>query len=142
MVNKFNTSIQGYNKEEVNGFVKEVTNEYESMLLKLKNSYKLIENQKQELEHYKALESSLNRAILIAEESMINVKKASYDEAKVVVEDAKARATKILNNALAKADSVEADAEALRRKVTIYKKKFRDLVEEHLDEIDKFPDRL
>ena len=38
MVNRFSTSIQGYKKEEVNDFVKEVTTEYESMLKKLKNS--------------------------------------------------------------------------------------------------------
>ena len=31
MVNKFSTSIQGYKKEEVNEFVKEVTSEYESI---------------------------------------------------------------------------------------------------------------
>ena len=39
MVNKFSTSIQGYNKEEVNNFVKEVIVEYENILVKLKKSY-------------------------------------------------------------------------------------------------------
>ena len=37
MVNKFSTSIQGYKKEEVNDFVKEVTFEYENMLLRIEN---------------------------------------------------------------------------------------------------------
>ena len=46
MVNKFSTSIQGYKKEEVNDFVKEVTNEYESMLKKLKYSCEVIESLK------------------------------------------------------------------------------------------------
>jgi len=49
MVNKFSTSIQGYKKEEVNDFVKEVTVEYESMLRKLKNSCEIIETLKGEL---------------------------------------------------------------------------------------------
>ena len=53
MVNKFSTSIQGYKKEEVNDFVKEVTVEYESMLRKLKNSCEIIETLKGELKHYK-----------------------------------------------------------------------------------------
>ena len=35
MVNKFSSSLQGYNKDEVNNFVKEVTLEYENMLKKL-----------------------------------------------------------------------------------------------------------
>ena len=49
MVNKFSTSIQGYKKEEVNDFVKEVTDEYESMLEKLKSSCEIIETLKSEL---------------------------------------------------------------------------------------------
>lgn len=75
MVNKFSTSIQGYKKEEVNDFVKEVTDEYESMLQKLKSSCEIIETLKSELKHYKDIESTLNRAILVAEESTSNIKK-------------------------------------------------------------------
>ena len=89
MVNKFSTSIQGYKKEEVNDFVKEVTAEYENMLQKLKNSCEIIENLKGELKHYKDIEATLNRAILVAEESTSNIKKAAYDESKVIIEDAK-----------------------------------------------------
>lgn len=142
MVNKFSTSIQGYKKEEVNDFVKEVTKEYESMLQKLKSSCEVIESMKSELKHYKDMESTLNRAILIAEESTSNIKKAAYDESKVIIEDAKRNATKVINNALQKAERIESDAESLRRKVAVYKRRFRTLVEDQLDEIEQFDDRL
>ena len=142
MVNKFSTSIQGYKKEEVNDFVKEVTKEYESMLQKLKNSCEVIESLKSELKHYKDIESTLNRAILIAEESTSNIKKAAYDESKVIIEDAKRNATKIINNALTKAERIESEAESLRRKVSAYKRRFRTLVEGQLDEIEQFDDRM
>ena len=142
MVNKFSTSIQGYKKEEVNDFVKEVTKEYESMLQKLKNSCEVIESLRSELKHYKDIEATLNRAILVAEESTSNIKKAAYDESKVIVEDDKRNATKLINNALAKADRIESEAEALRRKVSVYKKRFRELVEDQLDELEQFDDRI
>ncbi len=142
MVNKFSTSIQGYKKEEVNDFVKEVTREYENMLKKLKNSCEVIESLKSELKHYKDIESTLNRAILVAEESTSNIKKAAYDESKVIVEDAKRNATKVINNALAKAERIESEAEALRRKVAVFKRRFRDLVEDQLDELEQFDDRI
>lgn len=142
MVNKFSTSIQGYKKEEVNDFVKEVTKEYESMLQKLKNSCEVIESLRSELKHYKDIEATLNRAILVAEESTSNIKKAAYDESKVIVEDAKRNATKVINNALIKAERIEAEAEALRRKVLVYKRRFKELVEDQLDEIEQFDDRI
>lgn len=141
MVNKFSTSIQGYKKEEVNEFVREVTDEYESMLKKLKDSCEVIESLQKELKHYREIESTLNRAIIVAEESTSNIKKAAYDEAKIILEDAKRNASKVINNALKKAETIESDAESLRRKVAVYKRKFRVLVEDTLDEVEQFEDR-
>ena len=142
MVNKFSTTIHGYSKEEVNDFVKEVTKEYEGMLNKLKASCNVIESLKKELKYYKGLENSLNRAILVAEESTSNIKKTAFDESKVIIEDAKRNATKVINNALAKAEKIENEAESLRRKVTVYKRRFRALVEDQLDEMEGFDDEL
>ena len=142
MVNKFSTSIQGYNKEEVNNFVKEVIVEYENMLVKLKKSYQYSEELKKELKHYKDIESTLNRAILVAEESTSNIKKAAYDESKTILEDARRNATKVINNALVKAERIETEAESLRRKVIVYKSRFRALVEDQLDEMENFDDKV
>ena len=142
MVNRFSTNIKGYNKEEVNEFVKEVTNEYESMLNKLKYSCEVIDSLKRELKHYKEIESSLNRAILVAEESTSSIKKSAYDESKVIIEDAKRNATKVVNNVLKKAELIESEAENLRRKVSVYKRRFRALVEDQLDEMDQFDERI
>ncbi|MFR5857478.1 MAG: DivIVA domain-containing protein [Bacilli bacterium] len=142
MVNKFSTSIQGYNKEEVNNFVKEVIVEYENMLVKLKKSYQYSEELKKELKHYKDIESTLNRAILVAEESTSNIKKAAYDESKTILEDARRNATKVINNALVKAERIESEAESLRRKVMVYKRRFRALVEDQLDEMENFDDKV
>lgn len=142
MVNKFSTSINGYSKKEVNDFVVEVTKEYEQMLNKLKSSSDTAESLRRELKHYKDMEASLNRAIMVAEESTSNIKKMAYDESKVIIEDAKRNATKVINNALQKAERIEADAETLRRKVAVYKRRFRMLIEDQLEELEKFDDRM
>ncbi len=142
MVNKFSTSINGYSKKEVNDFVVEVTKEYEQMLNKLKSSSDAAESLRRELKHYKDMEASLNRAIMVAEESTSNIKKMAYDESKVIIEDAKRNATKVINNALQKAERIEADAETLRRKVAVYKRRFRMLIEDQLEELEKFDDRM
>ena len=86
---KFNNSFPGYNKNEVNSFVKNVTTEYESMLNNLKMRDQEIQALKKELEHFKNIESTLNRAILIAEESSQTIKKTAFEESKVIIEDAK-----------------------------------------------------
>ncbi len=134
---KFTSSIPGYNKSEVNSFVGQVTQEYESMLNNLKQKDLDIEALKKELAHYKELESTLNRAILIAEESSHNIKKNAFEEAKLVVENARKNASRIVNNALIKAEKVDQEAQDLKRYIERYKGKYKRLLEEELDAVEK-----
>ena len=142
MVEKFRVGLSGYNKEDVNKFVADVTAEYESLLNKLKESDEKVQSLEAELVHYKQLESSLNRAIMLAEETTNNIRKSAYDESRVIVDDAKKNASRIVNSALLRAESLERDNESLRRKVASYKKRFKDLLEENLDELEKIDETL
>lgn len=133
---KFNNSFPGYNKKEVNSFVSNVTKEYESMLNNLKNRDREIGELKKELQHYKSIESTLNRAILIAEESSHNIKKTAMDEARIVVDEAKKNASRIINNALIKAEKVEMEANNLKKQVETYKRRYKNILEEQLNQIE------
>ncbi len=134
---KFNTSFPGYNKGEVNSFVSSVTTEYESMLDNLKSRDTEITKLQQELAHYKNIESTLNRAILLAEESSQNIKKTAFDESRTIIEEAKRNASRIINNALIKAENADREAEILKKQVAQYKRKYRSLLEDALDEVDR-----
>ncbi len=134
---KFASSIPGYKKSEVNSFVQSVTTEYESMLDNLKTRDQEIENLKKELTHYKELESTLNRAILIAEESSQNIKKSAFEEAKVIMENARKNASRIVNNSLIKANKIEKEAEDLKRHVERYKVKYKSLLEDELEAVER-----
>ena len=117
---KFNTSLNGYNKIEVNNFVQEVTQEYESMLNKLKHQDEEIDRLKKDLEKYQNMENTLNRALVVAEDASNQIKRVARDEAKGVIEDARRNASRIVNDALLKADKIEQDAETLKRRVVIF----------------------
>ena len=133
---KFNSSLNGYNKLEVNNFVNEVTSEYESMLAKLKKQDEDILSLKQELEKYKNMENTLNRAIMIAEDASNQIKKVARDEAQGLIDDARRNASRIVNDALLKADRVEQDAETLKRRVSIFKRRLRSVVDEQIEFIE------
>lgn len=133
---KFNTSLNGYNKLEVNNFVNEVTNEYEGMLKKLKQQDQDILNLKTELEKYKNMENTLNKAIMIAEDASNQIKRVARDEAKGVIDDARRNASRIVNDALLKADKIEQDAETLKRRVSIFKRRLKAVVDEQVEFID------
>ena len=137
---KFSTSKDGYNKVEVNKFVNEVVTEYESMLTKLKQKDKEINELSKSLEKYDNLELALNKTILMAEESANQMKKLAKDEADNLINDAKKNASRIVNEALMQAEKIELESVRLKRNIIMFKKKLKILLETQMDladEIDK-----
>lgn len=137
---KFSTSKDGYNKDEVNKFVNEVVNEYESMLNKLKQKDSEINELSKLLEKYNNLELALNKTILMAEESANQMKKLAKDEADNLINDAKKNASRIVNESLMQAEKIELESVRLKRNIIMFKKKLKILLENQMDladEIDK-----
>lgn len=130
------TNGNGYDKLEVNSFVNEVTREYENMLNKLKQKDEALSVMKQQLEHYKGLETTLNKAVLIAEDSSNIIKKVAHDEAKLIIEEAKKNASHIVNDALIEAEKTELEADRLRRSLKLYKARIKSTIEEQLTMVD------
>ncbi len=133
---KFRTSFNGYNKYDVNEFVDEVAKEYESMLNKLR--YLSEENAKleEQVEKYKDMQGSFNKAMLVAQDASSQIKKMAKDEYNSIIDDAKKNASRIVNEALIKANKIENDSEELRRKAAIFKRKLRQAIESELEAIE------
>ena len=132
---KFSTSFNGYNKSEVNSFVRDVAKEYESMLNNLKKRDEEITSLKQRLLQYQNMENTLNKALLIAEDTSSQIKKVARDESKAIIDEAKRNASRIVNDALLKAEKLEADGENLRKRIVIFKRKFKSIIETELETI-------
>ena len=138
----FTTTISGYDKNEVHSFVNEVTREYESMLTKLKDRDLKIRNLEDQLKKYESMEQTLKRAIFVAEDASNQIKRIARDESRTIVEDAKKNASRIINDALIKAEKTEIEADELRRKIKLYKRRIKEVLGEQLDmvdDIDKIP---
>lgn len=140
MPEKFKTAFNGYNKEDVNSFIRSVTKEYESMLERLKKSDAENEGLKKKLVEYQNLENTLRRSLLIAEESNKELRRVAKDESIQMVEEARRNASRIVNDALIKAERIEANADALKRRAIMYKRKIKQLLDEQNQMLDKFDD--
>ena len=133
---KFNTAFNGYDKNEVNRFVSDVTRNYESILNKLKEADKEIQKLNDDLVKYKNMESTLSKAIAIANDTAHQIRRASNDEAQAIINDARRSASRILNDALIKAEKAENDAQTLQRRVQIYKRRVTQTINEQKEMIE------
>ena len=137
---KFDRSINGYNVHQVNAFVDDVISRVDDMITKMKNKDLEIDRLEKELEHYKSMDATLNRAVVRAEEAASKYKNNTLAESDLIITEAKKNANRIINDALMKAESLEADAARLRRNIVTYKRRIRGLIEEQasiIDDLDK-----
>ena len=133
---KFERSINGYNVRQVNAFVDDVVDKVDDMITKMKQKDLEIERLNKELEHYKNMDATLNRAVLMAEEASNKYKENSLNESDLIVKEAKKNANRIINDALLKAEKIEEDASRLRRNIITYKRRIKALIDEQADIID------
>jgi len=147
---RFSNSLRGYDKQEVNKFLDKVIKQVEEMINEIKaKDEKLKEYKKMESEYlalrektaqYQRMEETLKRAILMAEKTSEQIKLTAHQERDIIVSDAKKNASRIINEALMKAEQIDKEANSAKRNVMIFKKRIRDVIETQLqivDEIEK-----
>lgn len=149
---KFNRTMRGYDPEEVNQFLDKVIAQVENMVDELKEkdtriaeleAYE-IENQnlKEKIDQFERMEGTVNKAIMMAQKTGDQIKLSAHNESEAIIENAKNNANRIINEALMRAEKTENEAALLRRNITIFKKRVKNIVEaqlevvSELDEID------
>ena len=133
---KFSKSFSGYNTHEVNAFVDDVVKNVDEMLQKMKAKDMEIDRLTKELEHYKSMDATLNRAIVMAEESSKKYRESSLNESDLIITEAKKNANRIINDALTKAEHIEEESQRLRRNIITYKRRIRNLIDQQVEIVD------
>ena len=136
---KFSYEPNGYNKEQVNQFVNDVIVQTESIVKKCKEQQKEIEKLKNQLNHYQTVETELKKTVIQAEKASEKMKEMAKEEAIMIINDAKNNASRIVNEALLKADKIETKRDVLEKNLQIFKRKLKLVVEQQMavvEEID------
>lgn len=143
---KFTRTIRGYDPEEVNAFIDKIISQVETMVGEMKEKDEKIERLECMEEEYNVLkdkqqqwenmEETLKRAILMAERTSEQIKLNAHQERETIITDAKRNASRIVNEALLKAETIEKEADSLKRNVGLFKKRLKDIIETQLELVD------
>lgn len=143
---KFNRALRGYDPEEVNAFLDQVITQVEKMIAEGKEKDKKIyelqhleqENihLKEKLEQYERMESTLNKAIIMAQKTSEQIKVSAIKESETLIDDARTNASRIVNEALLRAEKTEMEANMLRRNINVFKRRLKDIIQSQMDAIN------
>ncbi|MBE7011687.1 MAG: DivIVA domain-containing protein [Ruminococcaceae bacterium] len=134
----FSKQMRGYNKEEVDTFVKGVAKDYATLYkenLALKDKTATLSDA---VKQYKAMEDTLQQAIIVAQSAGEEVKKNAYAKAENIIKDAENRASEIVNEAGKEVTKVNYEYEEMRRSVEIFRTRIISLLNSQLSIVKEF----
>lgn len=150
---KFNRVLRGYDPVEVNNFLDNIIVQVENMVAEMKkkdeqieslknvatnyntlaNQYNLLRNK---LQQQANLEDTLKRAIMMAEKTSEQIKLTAHQERDIILNDARKNADRIINEALLRSETIEKEANNLKRNVIIFKRRIKDALQTQLELVD------
>lgn len=130
---EFGRRLRGYDEDEVNEFLDQVIKDYESLIRENKEMQNQMLGLQEKLNHFSNIEETLSKTIIIAQEAADEVKSNAKKEAQLIVKEAEKNADRIINESLSKSRKVALEVEELKKQASIYRARFRTLVEAQLE---------
>jgi len=130
---EFGRRLRGYDEDEVNEFLDQVIKDYEALIRENKELQNQALSLQEKLNHFANIEETLSKTIIVAQEAADEVKNNSKKEAQLIIKEAEKNADRIINEALSKSRKVALEVEELKKQASIYRTRFRTLVEAQLE---------
>ncbi|MFF2886734.1 DivIVA domain-containing protein [Paenibacillus sp. NPDC057967] len=130
---EFSRRLRGYDEDEVNEFLDQVIKDYESLIRENKEIQNQMLALQERLNHFSNIEETLSKTIIVAQEAADEVRNNAKKEAQLIIKEAEKNADRIVNDSLNKSRKVSLEVEELKKQASIYRARFRTLVEAQLD---------
>jgi cell division initiation protein len=133
---EFRRSLRGYNEDEVNDFLDRVIKDYESLIRHNKELEERSSQLEDQIKHFKSMEDSLSKSIMLAQETSEELKQNSRKEAQLVVREAEKNADRIVQDALNKARRQALELDEVRKQAAVFRARFRSLLQVQTEMLD------
>jgi len=130
---EFARRFRGYDEDEVNEFLDQVIKDYEIVIRENKELQNQLLQMQERLDHFVNIEETLSKTIIIAQEAADEVKNNAKKESQLIIKESEKNADRIVNEALSKSRRVAIETEELRKQASIYRTRFRTLLEAQLE---------
>ncbi|KRE35141.1 DivIVA domain-containing protein [Paenibacillus sp. Soil522] len=130
---EFGRRLRGYDEDEVNEFLDQVIKDYESLIRENKELQNQILGLQERLNHFTNIEETLSKTIIVAQEAADEVRSNAKKEAQLIIKESEKNADRIINDSLAKSRKVSLEVEELKKQASVYRARFRTLVEAQLE---------
>lgn len=154
----FSTKMRGYNQDDVDDFLDQVTRDYEDALQKNRELEKSLKHAEEKLQYFNELKDALNQSIIVAQDTADKVKSSANKESEMIITsadnqaketlveaerksnamiaDAEAKSTQILAEAIERARQLAGETEDLKKKTRVFHQRLSLMLETQLEQVN------
>ena len=151
------TKMRGYNQDDVDDFLDQVTRDYEDALQKNRELEKSLKHAEEKLQYFNELKDALNQSIIVAQDTADKVKSSANKESEMIITsadnqaketlveaerksnamiaDAEAKSTQILAEAIERARQLAGETEDLKKKTRVFHQRLSLMLETQLEQV-------
>ncbi|MRG85474.1 DivIVA domain-containing protein [Salinibacillus xinjiangensis] len=133
---EFTRAFRGYDEDEVNEFLDQVIKDYEKVIREKKEFEEQVADLKEKIGHFNNIEATLNKSILVAQETAEEVKSNANKEAKLIIKESEKNADRIINEALSKSRRIAIEVEELKKQAKVFRTRMKMIVQAQMDMIE------
>lgn len=130
---KFTKTIKGYNVDEVDDFLDQLTIEYERLYKENAEFKNKFDDQQREIDRYKTVEHTLQNTLLMAQSTAEDIKNMAQKQADQIINEAKLEAQKMLEDVNKDEVDIRRKTEELKKQFEVYKAKMEALLISQLE---------
>ena len=125
--------VNGYNVDEVDDFLDDLTVDYEKLFKEKSEDKAKIEKLEQDMEHYKTIESTLQSTLIMAQSTAEEVKEVANKQAEQIINEAKSNAKKELDSLENEIALKKHELDDVQKQFDVYKAKMESLLISQLE---------
>jgi len=133
---EFARSVRGYDRAQVDDFKLRLSSEIERLIRERIQAEERLKNAQDQLRVYRERDRALNEALVAAQQLRADTRQQAEREAELVVREAEAESTRLLNRARIEEQLVRERTANASRNFAAYVAGLRALMERHLAELD------
>lgn len=115
--------VGGYNEDMVNGVLDKIIEDYTDYIrenIELKDKVAALN---EAIQHYKNIEESLQKTLIVAQQTSEDIKKNGYQKSENIIKEAEIKAQKIIGDANQEVIKIKYEYEDMKKKLFVYKSK-------------------
>jgi len=130
---RFSRTLKGYNVEEVDDFLDQLTEDYEKLYKENAELRVQVEENKKDLEHYRNVEHTLQNTLVMAQTTAEDIKANAQSHAEQIIRDAQSEARRSSEEISKEEFEIRKRTEELKRQFGVYKAKMEALLISQLE---------